>query len=156
FDVPGNVPDALKLAAGSTVTVSSQSQLWGLESNFVRNLAHCPHFDGSLIFGFRYLNLGENLDIFENDAGSHPGPTDPLSIADSFRTRNQFYGGQGGGRISLGYDQWTIDIEGKVALGPNFEVANVLGETTFVRSNPTPNHPNPAPGGLFALPGANV
>src|SRR5205085_442864 len=44
-------------------TVSSFSRLWGLDAGFVRNLATNGCWRADLLFGFRYIDLNEDLNI---------------------------------------------------------------------------------------------
>ncbi len=160
--VPGAnpTPSALTIAAPGLLTggmsISSSSRLWGTEANFVRNLFDDLHLSGSLLFGFRYLSLEEDLQINQTSnviaAGNLDGLLSPFvgfaspgSVSDSFRTQNYFYGGQIGGRLGWRQGIWAVDVETKVALGTNHEAVNILGSTTPAGAMQS------IPGGFLAL-----
>jgi hypothetical protein len=173
---PDTVPIAFPGFYAGGMTVSSASRLWGLEANVVRNLAYNPDFTVDLIFGFRYLDLDENLIIVQNTealatppsfspvpptffpaANNTPVPLVPgsaVSVSDGFRTQNRFYGGQIGGRVGWSSGSWTADVLGKVALGPNHMSVAVSGSSSL---NPAGGGSGrTVPGGILALPGANI
>lgn len=135
FTVPVALPGAL--AGGMSIT--SNSWLWGAETNFVRNLFDELHLSGSLLFGVRYLSLEENLQIGQTSTviDGFSGLVTPFgtfgnsaTVVDSFRTQNYFYGGQVGGRLGWRGGIWAVDVETKVALGTNHEAVNIQGSTT--------------------------
>jgi hypothetical protein len=111
------------------VFVSAETRLWGAEANGVVNLARgpCGAVDG--IVGFRYLNLQESLRLtgFSNDLFDDLQQT----FQDSFGTRNQFYGGQLGARLSRRWDCVTVAATGKVALGWTHEVVSITGGSVW-------------------------
>jgi hypothetical protein len=49
------------------------------------------------------------------------------TLTDSFRTNNQFYGGQLGTVIEWRMGRWSVDLRGKVALGATRESARISG-----------------------------
>jgi hypothetical protein len=158
-------------AFAGSLTTSSESRLWGLEANVVRNLACQRHFDADLLFGFRYLDLDENLKINQtstvlgNSTIPFPGLTgtagSTVSLLDSFSTRNQLFAGQIGGRFELKAGCWTVEGLAKVALGPMHEALTIQGSSTLVTPTGASSTAN---GGLLAQfapargldPGANI
>jgi Putative beta barrel porin-7 (BBP7) len=152
---PGNVGPALLpiTAPGATgfsggINVSSTLSLWGAEFNGVFCLARTQNFEFTLLAGFRYLDLQENLYI---DTSSQSLADNTLTnFHDSFEARNQFYGGQIGTRLTWQSDRFSVDITGKVALGGTSESLNVQGTT--VQYPGSSNVPNFYPGGFFAQP----
>ena len=66
---------------------------------------------------------------------------------DSFRTRNQFYGGQVGLQYEIRKGRWYVDALGKVALGSTHQTVTIDGSTTFIPANSTAIV---QPGGLLA------
>jgi hypothetical protein len=148
--------------------LSASTRLWGTEANLMANLGNCPACadDHSRLYwqmlgGFRYLDLGEGLDLVFNrqaipGSGSNvvfqgvPFP-DPSAVSsqDSFQTRNQFYGGQVGVRAGYVSGRFGLEFSGKVALGASHEVVNVFGTSTL-----TPNEGSSVTvaGGQFAGP----
>jgi hypothetical protein len=141
-----------------TVTVSSGSELRGLEGNWIHNL--CCHkacgcdggFRADLIAGVRYLELKEDLTITENltALAGAPAPIIPgttFVVSDQFETRNRFLGGQIGARAEWWRGRWSLGVTGKVALGNTHQEVRVLGTTTFTEPGGVPIT---QPGGLLA------
>jgi hypothetical protein len=147
------------LLAGS-VTVQTTSRLAGAGINAVKNLSHCEDYTVDTLFGFRYIDLEERLDVTQTSTPLNGGtlafgggtlpPGVGLSLADSFATRNQFYGGVIGSRGELRFGPAFIDVSSTIAIGPNHEVLQVYGRTTGL----TPGNPT-LPGGLLAVGGGN-
>jgi hypothetical protein len=105
----------------------------------------------TFLTGGRYADLREHLQIHNTTTDLIFNNTEILN--DSFVTRNQFYGGQVGGKLFLQYDQFTLDVTGKVALGVTHQVIDVAGNITQIGPNPlTPPGAGTFPGGLFAQP----
>jgi hypothetical protein len=170
FDVLTGVPSALLVASPGAfsggVAVNSSSGFWGYEINGVRNLASCPDFSADLLFGYRYLDLEEDLDVFSRSTALSNAPvffpppgtvfTTPgtsLTLADHFGARNQFYGGQLGGRAEYRFGRAFVGVLGKVALGTNHESVTVAGNSVLRVPGAAAQT---ATGGLLALGGANI
>jgi Putative beta barrel porin-7 (BBP7) len=136
-----------------SVGITSTTRLWGTELNAVLGGWSSSCWEGSFLAGFRYIDLQESLDL-SNTTVTLPltGQTGAFvsSVADSFETRNQFYGGQIGGKFSYHWNFLTFEFVGKIALGDSHQVVNILG----VSSQSGPNSPTPGSfvGGLFAQP----
>jgi hypothetical protein len=161
FNVATGSGDAFLLGPPAAVSVSSHSEFWGLELNFVRNLMDCCYFSADLLFGARYLDLDEDLNIARTSVAPAPftlaGMPEPagagLAVSDRFMARNQFYAGQIGGRAEWHRGGLFFNVTGKVALGPNHETVNVLGSSTAT----APGAPSvTVPGGFLALAGTNI
>jgi hypothetical protein len=72
-----------------------------------------------------------------------------VTTVDTFRTRNQFYGGQLGVRGEYSFGKLFVGATGKVALGDTHEVVEVTGAASLV----VPGSPVATfPGGQFAAP----
>ena len=147
-------------AATGAVAVESTSRLAGANFNFVKNLSQCEDYTLDYLFGFRYIDLAERLDVNQTstplnggslafDGGTLP-PGVGLSLADSFTTRNQFYGGMFGTRGEVRFGPAFLDLMSTIAFGPNHEVLQVYGRTTAL----TPGGLT-VPGGLLAVGGGN-
>lgn len=144
------ISDPLRGFAGS-VAINSNLQLWGAEVNGVFNVVRACGAEFSLLAGFRYADLQENLGI--------NNPTVDLVLGnlqtanDHFGTRNQFYGGQLGGRLSVVRDRLSVDVTGKLALGATHEVVDTQG---FITQTAIPGGfaPNPGtfPGFVYTQP----
>ncbi len=84
-----------------------------------------------LIAGYRYYELNDDLVIHEaltatdvNNAGT------TFDITDSFRTRNEFHGGEVGLRSTSYRGAWSLGLLTKMAIGNNRQVVIIDGETT--------------------------
>lgn len=142
------IADPLRGFSGA-VAVSSTLRLWGAECNGVLALHRNPWLEFTLLAGFRYADLRENLQIHNTTTDLVFGNV--TSLNDSFTTRNQFYGGQIGSRLAVVHDRFSLDIIGKVALGSTHQVVDIQGAITQAGPNPlVPPGPGTFPGGLFA------
>ena len=131
---------------GGNVAVSSTLQLWGAELNGIVNVWRGCGLELSLLGGFRYMDLRESLTISTFNQDLLFGTINTTS--DYFSTRNQFYGGQLGGRLSWQRERLFVDFTGKVALGNNHEAVNIQGSSTQVGALAA--NPGTFPGGIFA------
>lgn len=141
------ISDPVRQYSGD-VFVTSTLQLWGAEFNGVLNVWRRTGLEVTLLAGVRYADLTENLNI-------HNTTNDLLFVTttvlnDHFSTRNQFYGGQLGGRVSWQRDRFSVDVTGKVALGATHQVVNIQGDIT--QSGPGAFAPGTFAGGLYAQP----
>ncbi len=149
---PGNVGPALMPittpgAFNGDINIGSSLSLWGTELNGVFCLLRTTGgFEFTVLAGFRYLDLIEHLNI-QTDSQSLADNT-LTSFFDNLSTRNQFYGGQLGTRVTWQSDRLAFDITGKVALGVTCETVDVQGTTVQFPGNSFT--PNVYPGGLFA------
>ena len=109
------------------------------------------HLDA--LAGYRYLSLSDRVRIDENLTSTDLAQTvAPLGtniiLTDSFRTSNQFHGGDLGLAGEICWNAWTLSGSGRVALGSTHERADINGATTItVPGSPPEIHP----GGLLAL-----
>src|SRR5262249_11567182 len=74
---PASVLVSLPATFAGGVAFTSESRMWGAEATFVRNLASDCHFHADLLFGFRFLDLEENLNVGQTSlvlGGSGIGP----------------------------------------------------------------------------------
>ena len=159
---------ASPFTSSGTISVEAPSRLFGADLNL-----RCPLccYDGcqgglkvDLLAGGRYLSLREGLYIteqgmnFPNTAFADPGQA--FRIDDRFDTTNHFYGGQLGLQTELQRGRFFVDLRGLVALGDSHEVLNVNGGAIAVNTNPaliaSQGMIVRQPGGLLALPGANI
>ncbi|HYT91398.1 MAG TPA: BBP7 family outer membrane beta-barrel protein [Gemmataceae bacterium] len=129
--------------AAGTINVWTNTQLWGAELNIFRNLVYTPQWNIHVLAGFRYLDLRDDLNIFQSSTRFTDGTTE---VADRFTTRNQLYLGEVGATFEWAQGPFIVDLWSKVGLGPNHERGRNLGETLL------PGAANAVPGGLLALP----
>jgi hypothetical protein len=153
------------LAAGA-VNVSSSTRFWGFDYDLIcrTNRGDCRqcadnfcNFD--FLFGFRYANLAEAVQIassatpfdpgfglFFNGSGFGPGNT--ALVNDSFSTQNVFRGGQVGGRVSVQKGALTATLTGKLGIGVVEQTVDINGYSTLMGSAGQLT----VPGGLLAVP----
>jgi hypothetical protein len=130
-------------AFAGNIRVSSNLELWGAEVNGAICLLRTGGLEFTSLAGFRYADLREHLNI--TGLSSDVGTGDFIALHDQFSTRNQFYGGQLGGRLSWSADHLSLDATAKVALGGTQQVVDIQGNS-FVSSSGF------VPGGFYAQP----
>jgi len=149
---------ALQGLITGAVDVSQSIGLWGTDVRLAGNFLRDPNNRLDWLSGFRYLDLYEKLDIQDsrtdlagigNFGGPPTNPGDQFSIQDSFHTRNQFYGWQGGLRGTSRFGALVFTGTANVALGDNRETIDIAGATTL---RPTTGGSFTLPGGILALP----
>ena len=140
--------DPLGGATGSA-SVTSTFQFRGADINGVLSLSRTENCEVNLIAGARYLRLSESLN-FETNSTNATLDTQTATF-DGFSTRNEFYGGQLGGRVSFRGDWLYLDTTAKVAVGPTYQTLTVDGNSnTFMASTGVPL--GTTPGGVFTAP----
>jgi hypothetical protein len=132
-----NNADVLKVAGG--INVKTSNDLWGAEANLRSRLLCGSWYRVTLLGGFRYLGMEDRLDIFENPTTFFKSgvPPSTTTVNDSFRTGNNFYGGNLGAETELKFGKFIVDMRGKCALGVNTERIDVAG-STVIGSNSFP------------------
>jgi hypothetical protein len=152
--------------SSGTLSVASNSSLWGAEANYRQNLCCGCTYRVDMLAGFRYLNLSESLNIQENFTVLPTAPalfaSNPaemaavarlvgsnITVADSFQTRNQFYGGQVGATYTQHFGNWVVDLRGTVGLGDTHQSVDING-VTQIQGGAMGNRT--LTGGLLALP----
>ncbi len=146
------------VAVGS-VTAAMKSTVWGGELNYRRYLIGDSTARIDLLAGYRYLNVTEQLTIterFARTADSDPNVGIPAIsgvINDSFRTENQFHGGQIGITGTFQRGRWSLDPRATVAFGTVHQTVEINGSQALTFAN---GLTTTTPGGLLAVPGANI
>ncbi len=159
------------------MSIHSDLVVWGAEANLIAHSIRTADRSIDLLIGIRTVSLSENLNINQVITGAQDGnvqlqfPTvgqgapnylnavrnNPVFINDHFGTRNQFYGGQLGGRFKWFYGDFTAALSGKVAFGVTHQQVTIDGSTTGAlvadgNKNPPVLFSNvTTPGGFFAL-----
>jgi hypothetical protein len=130
---------------------AASARLASGNAGFIANVIHSPDWSLGALFGFRYLDLEEDLDVIQTTQALQGGgltiagnPVAALAIEDRFRTRNQFYGGQLGVGGEYRWGPAFASLRTTVALGPNHEVIEIAGQTSEIGGSQV------APGGLLA------
>jgi hypothetical protein len=145
FNAGTGLPDFIVIAEpgrAGLFEVDTVFRFWTADANIRWELCrgHCYHLDA--LFGFRYAELDEDINI-----------TSSTNIAnrtshDLFSTDNSFWGGQIGLEGELHWGKFYVDLWGKLALG-NVHQQNVnQGNTEQVVAGVT----NVTPGGLLVQP----
>jgi len=143
------MPIAIPGVFAGSVQVGSSLQLWGAETNGIFSLMREGGFEIVALAGIRYLDLRENLTINTVSSDILTVPNTVLSQNDLFKTRNQFYGGQIGGRFTWQGDRFGFDLTGKLAIGDTVQSIDIQGTSTQTG----PGGVNGTfPGGLFTQP----
>jgi Putative beta barrel porin-7 (BBP7) len=112
-----------------TIRISQSMQ--GYELTGLLNVSRDADTRVDLLGGFRYLDLREDLQYRTDLAGVAGGPVPNLmyAISDTFNTRNQFYGGNLGARVSASRGSWFFSATGKFALGNVHERLFIQGNS---------------------------
>jgi hypothetical protein len=104
--------------------------------------------------GYRYLHLGDQLDVFERLTVTNPdNPSGvplgtQIAVADHFATSNDFHGLDAGLDGEVRYGRLVLGVLGKLAVGGTAQKADIQGATTVT----LPGSPAAvSPGGLLAL-----
>jgi hypothetical protein len=145
----GDLAPGLRAAA---IDVSGSNSLWGFEVNGRTRLGALLFADRlELLAGYRFLEYEENLSI---STISVPLPGNPgaftVGAFDSFRTRNQFHGGQIGlSSRSYVTPRFTVDVTAKIGLGNMHQNVGING-ATFLAAPGVPA--TLTPGGILAQP----
>jgi hypothetical protein len=114
--------------------------------------AGCGYYLDAL-FGYRYLNMEDRLQIHENLTSTDPAQTvAPLGtnilVMDRFRTRNDFNGGDIGLAGEIRRNAWSLGGTATIALGSTYERVDINGATAVTVPGFATVH---RAGGLLAL-----
>lgn len=118
------------------LTVTSSSQLWGAETNLVSNAFGGDCFAVDVLGGVRYVGLDESLAVAQT--GTSLAGAGGFSVNDSFRTRNQFVGGQLGSQVEVRLGRLYTNLLGKVAVGNVHQIVDVRGDTALSGAGSVP------------------
>lgn len=145
------------------VIVDANSQFYGTEINLVRACVAADWLYADWIIGFRYAELREDLTIaqrsnllangrtgFNGDLVTAPAT---ITIGDSYRAKNQFYGGNIGAQGEVRLGNLFVYSAGKLALGNTHCNVDLFGGSS--RFGPGASVQS-VPGGLLILPGTNM
>jgi hypothetical protein len=155
YQAPDNTQQALPFSipgvVNGGVAATGTSHLWGVESNGLVNLLANQYGDvwlqGSLLVGFRYLDLRDRIDV-RNTQALVRDPSVAAFGEDTFETHNQFYGVQLGQRLRMVGPCWSLEGFGKLAVGETRLASDYEGSPLVG----TPVLPNLVPGPLQILP----
>jgi hypothetical protein len=140
-------------AVRGAVTISNPSDMLGGELNAALVVSDDEMVQVHFLGGVRYLYLQEKVDVRADllqAANAAAGiPETAFVVEDYFHTRNEFFGGQLGMRTIARLGDFSLEWQGKVALGSTRQTVVIDGTTT---ATVTGSAPITSPGGLLALP----
>ena len=150
FNADGGFEDAFQLAhegqQAGAITITTAHRLQGGEFNVRRSTGDLGCWNLALLGGFRFLALDESLDLAQNATALPLDAGVTSTVAESFGTRNNFYGGQIGAEAEFHRNKWQLTVTGKVALGTVDQSVNIQGTT--INTDPI-NRKVITPGGFF-------
>jgi hypothetical protein len=114
---------------------ASQATLFQGFDLILRGSLGCEQFHRRwLVGGYRFLQLNDNLSVYDSSivsTGSPGGfPSTSILATDLFSSRTQFHGGEFGLIEKWWRDRWGFQILGKMALGGSFYDTDIGGLTT--------------------------
>jgi hypothetical protein len=110
------------------------------------------HYRIDLIAGYRHYKLNDSLSVnddlyvFADHGPLREGTT--FQVRDSFRSRNEFHGGELGLVTQIYRGRWSLELLTKMAIGRNHQAVTIYGETT---AHSPGDVPVTSEGGLLAL-----
>jgi hypothetical protein len=158
---PVNVIVSAPNVASGSVTVDAASRFASAGINGVWNVMQCDNYSVNALYGFRYIDLEESVDIAQTSTplnggafsfGGAPLPAGVgMSLADDFHTRNQFYGGLAGTRGEWRLGPLFVGGLSTISFGPDHQTTEITGLTT-----PLAAGFQPLRGGLLAVGGGSA
>jgi hypothetical protein len=159
-DPNGGVFLALPGARAGAVTVTAEAHLGGAEANLTGRLTHRPVFQCDVLAGVRFLTLTESVTVADQTLITPPnglagGPTfagvplalgDRLTGFDTFRVRNEFYGGQVGVRVGTQFGRLGLRAAAQLAFGATVASITIQGGSQLTR----------AAGGVITVPAGTL
>ena len=152
FDTTTGTQSSLVIAspgtASGSASVITNTQTFGVEGNYLVNLfrgdpADRYMYSVNFMYGFRYIDLKENLDIISSSTainGTLPttafgtpvaGSQQNLIVLDQFKTHNMFFGGTLGFNHEFRLGRLVISGTTKLSVGDMYERAEVNGTTAL-------------------------
>ncbi len=91
----------------------------------------CGHDSARLdgLFGYRFARLDDSLIVTENLTSLDSASPGSFEILDSFRTENEFHGGELGVQYQRQRGRWMVEVLSKLALGNMRQVVAIDGRT---------------------------
>jgi hypothetical protein len=98
-----------------------------------------PYCKVDFSLGYRYLGLDEGLTISEDLVTiSSALPNTSFQIEDSFRTQNDFHGGEIGTIWEAGWNRWTLETSSKMSIGSTRHQISKNGTTETIPGDTLP------------------
>ncbi|MCS7046767.1 MAG: BBP7 family outer membrane beta-barrel protein [Gemmataceae bacterium] len=131
-NLPNADPRALEAVLRGGAQDNFYTRLMGAEANFKWNASGAPAYTGPVMFvvaGARWLRLDEKYQNNDFAQDLPLGSGQSYTFRDTITTYNEFIGGQLGivGRWRI--DRLSLELSGKLAVGPNFQTYKAHGQT---------------------------
>jgi hypothetical protein len=133
-----------------TASANETSRLYGAGALYRRDIGVLGDQRFSLLAGYRFLHSSDGLDISSSSsviAGRFIPSGTIIAAGDTFHARSNFHGLDLGVAGDYARGPWMLEWRAKVALGANFNTADINGSTTITAGGVTTT----LPGGLLAL-----
>lgn len=129
-------PVTIPGVVGGTISFTTVQRFYGADADF-RGLLYGSPYTRARVFGLaglRYLNLEEKLfdNEYLNDIPGQGATGNTYTLNENFTAFNSFIGGQLGLQGQFCFGPFTMDLIGKVALGPNFETVKIGASTEIM------------------------
>jgi Putative beta barrel porin-7 (BBP7) len=153
FNAATNAQDATLVSfpgvATGAIAVNETSRLLGAGALYRQQIGMWGGQRISALIGYRYLHSSDDLSIPTNSnfIGGGGIPAVAVSVFDAFGATSDFHGVDLGLTGEWKGGPWALEWRGKVALGANFNSANISGLTAITFGGVTTT----LPGGLLAL-----
>lgn len=112
--------------AGS-IDIHSTIQLWDVELNGLFQVINLPYFHLSVLGGFAYFDLSEELNFFFKSTNEPNAAFLSALLTDRFWTHNEVYTGQMGLRGEWSSKWWFASFLAKVGVGGAQQIVHVEG-----------------------------
>lgn len=124
------------LFTGSMATATT-ARLASAGINLRRNVVYNESWQADIFYGFRYYDLDESLVIYQSTVlpnaivlnGQTIAQGTMISLRDRSYTRNQFWGGDIGGRLEWRHRIGFVAVTPKLAFGSTHQITQINGET---------------------------
>lgn len=128
-----SVPRSLPGLLAGSINFTYMTRLMGAEANARYDIQGWGWQNGiscSMTGGMRFLKLDEKYVSFDNTVQLPAGTASSFNFSDNFTTYNTFVGAQLGSRVRFRWDHdLFVDLEGKLAIGPNYQSVRISGLT---------------------------
>lgn len=151
FNVSTGLPDSSPLATPGVFTGSASlnlsNKMQGAELNIIKEMPSDDCTSLKVFAGFRYWNFNDNVKF----SAASPLVVIPTvyNYQDTFRTQNNFYGGQMGAMYRQNVSCLFFDVKGKLAMGAMCQKSAIKG---YFQTNEFTGSVQTFEGGFFALP----
>jgi hypothetical protein len=137
-------------SAGTVAGRVSSGNLYEAHFDFVERLVETRFLKADVLVGYRFYRYDEGLTVYEGVSPTGPDFAQGTQIltTDGFNTTNEFHGFDLGLRTEFSWDNFTLTLLGKLAVGHLERRVNINGTTVTSVPGTTPLVQS---GGLYAL-----